>query len=102
MKFFSLLYQGDVHVASGGKVIPAKEFSLLLQAKELLDRAKTDAASYKKKVEEECETLKKEAKEKGFTEGLSQFNEHLATFEKELKKLHHEMHLAILPLALKA
>lgn len=102
MKFFSLLYQGDIHFAADQKIIPAEQFSTLLTAQEVLEKANEDAATYKAEVDVECEELKKKAKEEGFNEGLSKFNEHLLQFDKELKKIRHEAQKSILPLALKA
>ena len=61
MKFFSLLYQGDIHFASDQKVIPAEEFGTILSAQEILDKAHHDAAAYKQQIEKECKELKKEA-----------------------------------------
>lgn len=102
MKYFSLLYQGDLHTATDDKRVPQEEFSTLLSALEVLEKAKEDAERFKKETEEECEKLKEEAKESGFNEGLEKFNEHLLSFEKKLKKIHHETYMQILPLALKA
>ena len=102
MKIFSLLYQGDIHFAAEQKIIPSEEFSTLLTAQEVLEKANEDVATYRASVETECEQLKKRAKEDGFNEGLSKFNEHLLQFDKELKKIRHEAQKAILPLALKA
>lgn len=102
MKFFSLLYQGTVHSAKEDKVIPAEEFSTLVSAYELLEKAKDDVIAYKKEAEEQNEKLKAEAEKEGFEKGLSHFNEQLVNFELELKKIRHEMNRLILPLALKA
>lgn len=102
MKFFSLIYQGDIHPATDKKVIPKEEFSSLTTANEILEKAKEDADAHKKKTHEECEELKKEAKEEGFKEGLRLFNEHALYFETEMKKLRHEMQQKLLPLVLQA
>lgn len=102
MKFFSLLYQGDIHLAADQKVIPAKDFSTLLSSQEVLEKAQQDAVEYKAQVEKECEELKKKAQEEGFNEGLAEFNNHLLQFEKELRKIRHETQKSILPIALKA
>lgn len=102
MKFFSLIYQGEVHPSEEEKVIPAEDFSTLMEASELLVRAKEDAAQYKIQVKEECERLKGEAKEAGFVQGLEEFNEHLIQFDKQLHQLRLELQKQILPLALKA
>ncbi|NDD57746.1 MAG: HrpE/YscL family type III secretion apparatus protein [Chlamydiae bacterium] len=102
MKCFSLIYQGDVHFASEKKVIPSEDFSLILSAKELVEKAKEDAVSYVAKAEQECEEIKKNAEEEGFSEGLSKFNDHILQFEIELRKIRHEAQKSILPIALKA
>ena len=102
MKCFSLIYQGDVHFASEKKVIPSEDFSLILSAKELVEKAKEDAVSYVAKAEQECEEIKKNAEEEGFSEGLSKFNDHILQFEIELRKIRHEAQKSILPTALKA
>ncbi len=102
MKFFSLIYQGEVHPATDEKVIPAEEFSTLMEASGILKLAHEDIAQYKKEVEKECEELKLKAKEEGFSEGLSQFNQHLVHFDKQLHVLRMELQKQVLPLALKA
>ena len=102
MKFFSLIYQGDVHPSTDKKVLPKEEYSTLATAHEILEKAKEDAEDHKKKTHEECKELKRQAKEEGFKEGLSLFNEHVVYFEKELKRLRHEMQQSLLPLVLQA
>jgi type III secretion protein L len=102
MKFFSLIYQGEIHPATDDKVIPAEDFSTLMAAQEILQRAKEDAEHYRKEVDVECQELRKNAKEEGFHEGLSQFNDHLIAFEKNLRHLRLELQKQIIPLALKA
>ncbi len=102
MNFFSLIYQGEIHPATEKKVIPAEDFSTLMEAKEILSRAKEDVEHYKKKVEEECQQLKEQAKEEGFSEGLEKFNEHLIYFDKQIRFIQMDLQKQILPLALKA
>ncbi len=102
MKFFSLIHQGEIHPAGDDKVIPAEDFSTLLEASEVLRLAKEDAERYRKAVEKECETLKEKANEKGFVEGLMRFNEHLVHFDKQLRVIRLDLQKQILPLALKA
>lgn len=102
MKFFSFIYQGEVHPSSEDKVIPAEDFSTLMEASELLKRAKEDAEHYKAQIEKECRELKEEAKEEGFSEGLARFNDHLIHFDKQLRVIRMELQKQILPLALKA
>ena len=102
MKFFSLIYQGDIHPFTDKKIIPKEEYSTLATAHEILEKAKADAEEHKKQTHDECALLKKQAKEEGFKEGLSLFNEHAVYFEKELKRLRHEMQQSLLPLVLQA
>jgi type III secretion protein L len=102
MKFFSLIYQGEIHPSDDDKVIPAEEFSTLMEASQILVRAKEDAKDYEKRTAEECEELKEIAKEEGFSRGLDLFNEHLIHFDKQLHLIRLELQKQILPLALKA
>jgi type III secretion protein L len=102
MKFFSLIYQGELHTANHEKVIPQESYSTLLDAEEVLEKAKEDAATYRKETEKECEALRKKAKKEGFEEGLAELNHHIIHFEQEIKRLRHETNQLILPLALKA
>jgi type III secretion protein L len=73
-----------------------------MEANEILKRVKEDVKQYKQQIEEESELLKTAATEKGFDEGLTQFNEHLIHFDKQLHVLKMELQKQILPLALKA
>ena len=102
MKYFSLIYQGEIHPAEDEKVIPAEEFSTLMQASEILERAKEDAEQFKKKTEEEGRKLKETAQEDGFDEGLQKFNEHLIHFDRQIRLIRMDLQKQILPLALKA
>jgi type III secretion protein L len=102
MRFFSLIYQGEVHAADEDKVIPAEEFSTLMNAQEILEKAKEDAEAYLKEQQKEAAEMKEKATEEGFQKGLEQFNEKLFWFDRELKALRVELQNQILPLALKA
>ncbi len=102
MKFFSLIYQGEIHPTTEEKVVSAKDFSTLMEAAEILARAKEDVEHFKKQVEQECKLLKEEATERGHAEGLARFNEHLVHFDKQLQLIRMDLQKQILPLALKA
>lgn len=102
MKIFSLLYQGDVHPVGDEKIIPQEDYSALLEAAELVQKAQEDAKLYREETQKECEELKETAKKEGFEAGLVRFNEHILHLEAELKKLRHETHKLMLPLVLKA
>lgn len=102
MKFFSLIYQGEVHTAQDEKVIAEEDYTTLMQASEIVDKAREDAERKKKETLRECEQLREQARKEGFDEGLKSFNEHLLHFEQELRRLRHEVQQQILPIALSA
>ncbi len=102
MKFFSLIYQGDVHTADEEKLIPAEDYSTLMQAAEVLEKAREDAIVLRKDIEKEAEDQYATARKEGFQEGLNQFTEKLLWFDNEIKSLRIDMQKQILPLALKA
>jgi type III secretion protein L len=100
-RLFSLI-QKDVHPPSGKKIIDSEDFSSLLSATELLEKAKEDADSALKQAHVDCEILREKAQKEGFDEGLAQFNEKILDLDQEKKRLRHEMNQLVLPLALKA
>lgn len=101
-KFFSLISGKEVRSAPGEKIIPAKEFSTLTDAVEVLKKARSDAFSYRKEVALEAEKTKDAAFSEGFEEGLTSLNKHLLALDEELKVLRESVQKKILPLALKA
>lgn len=102
MKFFSFLYGGELHPSSEDKIIPAKVYSELLDIEGAKKKLLEEMERYSKETEEECEKLRKKAKEKGFQEGLESLNAHIIHVDAELKRLRHEMMQMVLPIALKA
>lgn len=102
MKFFSLIYQGDVHPSTEEKIIPAESYSTLLSAIEIIEKAKEDAKTLHEETKKACEEIKEEAKNQGFQEGLDQFYLHVVKMDQELKKIRHELHRLVLPIALTA
>jgi type III secretion protein L len=102
MKYFSLIYRGDVHPDSEDKVLSKEDYSTLITAEEIVRLAREDAQKHKAEVEAECLELKEIAKKEGYDEGLHQFNEHLLNFDRKLRALKLELQQQILPLALKA
>ncbi len=101
MKFFSFLKE-EIHPEPGEKVIPQEKFSKLIEANEIVNIAKNDAAIYKEKIKKECEILKAEAKKEGFDKGLQSLNEHILQLDKTKKELLKKYEEKILPIALKA
>lgn len=102
MKLFSLLYQGDVHPSSDEKIIAAEDYSTLISAMKVIEKAQIDSSKLRDKTEKKCKTLKEEATQSGFEEGLSKFNEHIFYLDRELKTLKHQLQQLVLPIALKA
>jgi type III secretion protein L len=102
MKFFSLIFQGELHPAKGKKILRKEEYSTLVSAEEVLKKAEEDSATLHSQVELECISLRKKAEKEGFDEGLVKFNEHLIRFDQEIARLRHEMQQMILPLVIKA
>ncbi|MBS0630227.1 MAG: HrpE/YscL family type III secretion apparatus protein [Verrucomicrobia bacterium] len=102
MKFFSLIYQGDVHPTTDKKTIPSSEYTTLLSAIEIVEKARQDVAELFKNTEKECEALRQTAREEGEQKGLEKFNEHIFYLDNELKALRHNLQQMVLPIALKA
>ncbi|MDN3504443.1 MAG: type III secretion system stator protein SctL [Rhabdochlamydiaceae bacterium] len=102
MFLFSLIRAGSIHSHSNKKVIPKDDFSLILQAKEVLNKAHEEREELLEKTRLECDELKKQAEAQGFQKGLEQFNEQIMGLENSIKKSRHEMQAQILPLVLKA
>ncbi|HEY5260352.1 MAG TPA: HrpE/YscL family type III secretion apparatus protein [Rhabdochlamydiaceae bacterium] len=102
MKFFSLIFQGELHPAKGKKILRKEEYSTMVTAEEVLEKAKEDSAALLKKAELDAIGLRKKAEEEGYDEGLSRFNEHLVRFDQEIARLRHEMQQMVLPLVIKA
>jgi type III secretion protein L len=102
MKYFSLISGKEVHPAPGTKVIPAKEFSTLISASELLPMVQREADEYRKEVVEESEKIKAAAFQEGFQEGLTSLMQHIHALDVELKKIRSEIQEKIVPLSMQA
>lgn len=102
MKWFSLVYQGDVHPSTDEKVIKKDDYSQLVTATEILEKARFDVQQLFENTEKECEGLRQEAKELGLQEGLEKFNEQIFILDEQLKALRHNLQQMVLPIALKA
>ena len=101
-KYFSLIYSGDIHKNDQDTFIPAKEFSELLNAREILNKAKEDIKVYLEENKKECKKYLEEAREVGFNQGLTQFNQQILHFQQKMKQIEHDLQNLVLPLALKA
>lgn len=102
MTLFSFIRSGHVHTAKTGKVIPQAQFSELVQAHEIIHKAKQEVEAYKTEAALAADQLKETARKEGLQEGLCTFNDHLIQFDKQLQLIRIELQKQILPLALKA
>lgn len=102
MKFFSLIEREEVHIAPDKKMIPAEEFSKLIEADALLKQTQEEEIAYRKLVSEECEALKEQAELAGFEEGLSRWNSQIELLDREIKNVRQEVENSMVPLALTA
>lgn len=102
MKLFSLISGKEVRIAPGEKRIPAKEFSTLHKAVEILKQVEEETEELKRQTEIDAEEQKKLGFEEGFQAGLESFNKHLMALDEELKQLRVEIQKKMLPLTLSA
>jgi type III secretion protein L len=102
MKFFSLLDESALHPEKDGKIIAKEDFTTLLSAADVLEKAKKEAVLYREKTEEERRETLERAQQEGFEAGLKEFNEEILKSEKATKQLRHDLFQKLLPLALKA
>lgn len=102
VKKFILLKENKILIDGNQKFIPAKEFAVLLDAKELRNRVELEIEQLKKNTEKKCKKLRTTARNEGFQEGLIQFNQHIVALEEKKRQLYHETQRLIIPLALKA
>lgn len=102
MKLFSLLYQGDVHPSADEKIVKQEDYSTLLSAASLVEKAREDAEALLAKTKKECVLLAQRAKEEGHKEGLEQFQAHILKMDENMRILQHNLQQLVLPIALKA
>lgn len=100
-KFFSLIKGDLLEAAPKVKVLPAKEFSTLLEASELLESVQNDAEEFKIQIVEECEALKNQAQKEGFEAGFKSWADAVALLEKEIANVRADLEKAVTPVALK-
>lgn len=98
-KLFTLSETKEIKLSTTKKILPATEFSALLEGKEIITLSKKEALHYRQEIAKECELLKEEAEKVGFDFGLRQFNKQLAQLEKEISKQKEELQKNIISLA---
>jgi type III secretion protein L len=102
MKYLALLTEGSIRPAPGKKVVPAKEFTELLNAQELLEKAQEDVEKYKAQAAEEAEKQRQKAVQEGFEEGMGKWANQLAHLEKTLEDKLKQMDASVAQVALLA
>lgn len=100
MKFFSFLKE-EIHPAPESKVIPKEDFTLLIEASEIVEKAHLDAKQINENALNEGEVLKQEAKKEGFSQGLEKLNEHILKLDQTIKTLENKYEKKVLPIAIK-
>lgn len=100
-KFFSLIKGDLLQAAPKVKVLPAEEFSTLLDASELLESVQKDAEDFKIQIVEECETLKNQAQQEGFEAGFKSWADAIALLEHEISIVRTDLEKRVAPVALR-
>ncbi len=101
-KYFTLMKGDQIVEAPNSKIIPAKEFSTLLSADEVLKNITQDADTYRLQVSKEAEEIKEIAYKEGYENGFSKWAEHIINLEIEINNVHQELQKLVIPVALKA
>ena len=101
-KFFSLIKENAIHIAPKTKILPAKDFSALLNAAEVLELVQKDAESFKIEEFEEIEKIKLQAEKDGFELGFKSWAQAIGVLEEEIARVRAEVGKMIAPVALKA
>ncbi|MBJ7448906.1 MAG: HrpE/YscL family type III secretion apparatus protein [Parachlamydiales bacterium] len=102
MALFTLMNKQNVDLAPGKKLIAAKDFSTILDSKNLLDQLAEDAKQYKESVVKEMELLSQTAQNAGFEEGLKKWAQQVSYLEEQTKKVKAELEAMIVPAAMTA
>ncbi len=102
MTLFSLFSKKEISAQPGQKIIKKDDYEILLSAQEILQTAQKEAEEFTKKSKDKAEKLKAEEKEKGFQQGLEEFNEKLIKIEKEFAAFKKETEKKVMQIALQA
>lgn len=102
MEFFTFLSKDTLHRPTKRKIIPAAEFSQLMQAQEVLSKAQSEALDYREEVAKNGEIAQEQAETAGFLAGMEKWSEQISLLEQEIVKVRKDMENAIVPLAMTA
>lgn len=100
--FFTLIYGDKIKAPAKGKIVPAQEFSTLLDAEQVLEHIKQDAERYRSQIIKETEEIKEASFKEGYEDGFQKWSEHLVMLEEQLEKIKLDLQKSIVPVALKA
>jgi type III secretion protein L len=98
-KLATLFKQGDLHLPPN-KLIKADDFSVLLEALDIVPLVQKDAKEYKEQVVREVELIKEQAALQGFSEGVAQWADQLAYLEGEAVKIKKNFEERLIPIAI--
>ncbi len=101
-KLFALLYNDSVRLNPGKRVLSPEEYSSILSAEELVTKVNEELAKKHQELEEAMAKAREEAVQAGFQEGLAQWAQQMAEFEKAAAALKRETEKNIVPVAIKA
>ena len=101
-KLFSLLYNDDVYLSPGKRVLSPSEYTDTLSAEELIKAMNEELARKKIEDAEETEAQRRASVDAGFNEGLQKWAVQLAEFEKSLQLIKAATEKNIIPVAIKA
>lgn len=101
-KLFTLIHGDKVYLAPQNKIVPASEFSTIMDAVEIVEHAKADVKNYHQTIATDCELIKENAYKEGYEQGFKQWAEQLVELEKAIAEAHSNLEQMVLPVALKA
>lgn len=99
-KLFSLIERPDLELKANTKVIRSEDFSHLLNAKELVEKAEKEIEAFRKKATDEAISLKEKSKKEGFEEGIKLWSSAVADLEKKAAALRKEFEDEIVSLVI--
>jgi type III secretion protein L len=101
-KLLTLIHGGDLHLAPGTKVVPADQFSELVNSSETLQKVQEDAHQFRIEETEKIEQQREQAVQDGFAEGLDQWAAQIKRLEEEIVRVHNDLEKLVIPVAIKA
>lgn len=70
-KLFALLSNEELHLTEGQKIVPKDDFTTLVEAAQIEQKAKENADNLLQETEKKCEELKEAAQKRDFKKGSS-------------------------------